>query len=535
MILDSEVLMVDADGKILPFGSLGIHKKEGFKNAQPCLFIFDILEFNGASLLSEPLHKRRELLEKNVKAIPRRVMHSELYEIKSEAQLDQLFQRTVQQGLEGLVVKDRRSLYEPDKRHWLKIKKDYVNDKATGKSMSDSADLVVLGAYFGTGSKGGIMSVFLMGCVDDRGVWKTVCKVGNGLDDMTTDLVNKELDVMKISKDPARVPSWLRITKSDLIPDFVVRDPKMAPVWEIRGAEFSKSERHTADGISMRHPRVIRFRKDKDWRTATDLKHLHLLVEQSGGQVNVACDDEEADLAAEAMDIDVTDKLESETEVSAAKLSAPGKRKRTHPAVEDNEQDSVAETGSSVRRGDDQPAKCRRVRPPCPYGSACYRKNEVHRRDQTHPGEPDYDASATAARDIDHRASNVGHDTTMDSDADNTEDSIPAVVHHVALDSWVDLPDVFRGVTAFVPADAQGAARLRRYLIAYDADVVSGPEGQPSHIIIESSDPATWTADLKKAVEQTPTAHLVTLTWVWACIQQRKLLPETYFSLTAGH
>ena len=43
-----------------------------------------------------------------------------------------------------------QSIYEPGKRHWLKIKKDYLADG----TMADTADLVVLGAYFGTGSKG---------------------------------------------------------------------------------------------------------------------------------------------------------------------------------------------------------------------------------------------------------------------------------------------------------------------------------------------------------------------------------------------
>lgn len=39
--------------------------------------------------------------------------------------------------------------------------------------MADSADLVVLGAYFGTGAYGGMMSVFLMGCYDnDEDRWK---------------------------------------------------------------------------------------------------------------------------------------------------------------------------------------------------------------------------------------------------------------------------------------------------------------------------------------------------------------------------
>lgn len=40
--------------------------------------------------------------------------------------------------------------YEPGKRHWLKVKKDYLNEGA----MADTADLVVLGAFYGQGSKG---------------------------------------------------------------------------------------------------------------------------------------------------------------------------------------------------------------------------------------------------------------------------------------------------------------------------------------------------------------------------------------------
>jgi DNA ligase-3 len=44
--------------------------------------------------------------------------------------------------------------------------------------MGDSADLIVLGAYFGTGSKGGKMSTFLMGCYDEScKKFRTVVKV----------------------------------------------------------------------------------------------------------------------------------------------------------------------------------------------------------------------------------------------------------------------------------------------------------------------------------------------------------------------
>ncbi len=43
-----------------------------------------------------------------------------------------------------------QSVYEPGKRHWLKVKKDYLE----GGAMADTADLIVLGAYYGTGNKG---------------------------------------------------------------------------------------------------------------------------------------------------------------------------------------------------------------------------------------------------------------------------------------------------------------------------------------------------------------------------------------------
>lgn len=48
------------------------------------------------------------------------------------------------------------------------------------------------------------------------------------------------------------------------------------PVWEISGAEFSQAEVHTANGISIRFPRVTKIRKDKDWKSATSLTELQV-------------------------------------------------------------------------------------------------------------------------------------------------------------------------------------------------------------------------------------------------------------------
>ncbi len=101
--------------------------------------------------------------------------------------------------------------------------------------------------------------------------------------------------MIKISKNPNQIPKWFNINR-ELVPDFIVIDPKKSPVWEItvficydelilnfhfQGAEFSKSKQHTANGISIRFPRVTKVREDKTWKEATNLDYLTELFEKS--------------------------------------------------------------------------------------------------------------------------------------------------------------------------------------------------------------------------------------------------------------
>ena len=90
----------------------------------------------------------------------------------------------------------------------------------------------------------------------------------------------------KIKQDYNMVPHWLQCTRQ-MAPDFVAKDPKKSPVWEITGAEFSKADIHTADGISIRFPRVTKIRDDKDWKTATSLIQLSQLFETSKQSTDV--------------------------------------------------------------------------------------------------------------------------------------------------------------------------------------------------------------------------------------------------------
>ncbi|CAF2436502.1 unnamed protein product [Rotaria sp. Silwood2] len=271
LILDGEILLIDRKTKKpLPFGTLGVHKKKEFSEANEVFFIFDCLYYNGQSLLHKTLKERREILTEHMAPIENRILLSELKTINKKSELKHLINFTIAEGLEGLVLKNPDGIYEPSKRHWLKVKKDYLMEG----TMADTADLVVLGAYYGTGKKGGLMSVFLLGCYDPKtDQWYTVAKCGNGFDDATLEKLQNDLkpNMTKISKNPNQIPKWLNVNR-DLIPDFIVTDPKQSPVWEIT---------HTANGISIRFPRVTKVRDDKTWKEATNFDYLTELFEKS--------------------------------------------------------------------------------------------------------------------------------------------------------------------------------------------------------------------------------------------------------------
>lgn len=129
--------------------------------------------------------------------------------------------------------------------------------------------------------------------------------------------------MVEIKKKESAVPDWLVINKT-LVPDFVVKSPEKSPVWELTGAEFSKSDKHTADGISIRFPRITKIRDDKTWKEATSLQRLKKLFEISKQKSDIADEDDE-----------------EEEEIEKKPSPSPLKRKLTKKGNDSDEDEAI--------------------------------------------------------------------------------------------------------------------------------------------------------------------------------------------------
>jgi len=266
-IIDSEVMPVDKKGNLLPFQILMRRRRkydveEYVKKIPVALFAFDLLFANGKSLIRESYKKRYALLQKYVKETGK-INHA-LRKICNDADcIEDLFNRTVERGGEGVVIKNLGGPYEAGVRgwNWIKWKPEYV------KGLRDTFDLVVVGAYFGRGRRAGTYGALLCAVYDNKkDRFETFCKLGSGFTD-------KELaGLLKKFRKIAHKPARLEISKT-MTPD-VWFDPRI--VVEVTGAEITKSPNHTS-GYAFRFPRFLRWR-EKTPEEATTKKEILKMV-----------------------------------------------------------------------------------------------------------------------------------------------------------------------------------------------------------------------------------------------------------------
>lgn len=271
-ILECECVAVDpGTGEMRPFQEL-MHRrrKYGIEKAieeyPVSLFMFEALYVDGKDLTLEPYPTRRKMLEKVIKEGERTRIANHIVTDDASA-LEKFFEEAIENGCEGLVCKSlaKDSVYQAGARGWLwiKYKRDYRSE------MTDTVDLVVVGAFHGRGKRAGTYGALLLAAYDTANdTFETVTKCGTGFTDENLAKLPKMLEKHVVKHRHSRVTSTLEAD--------VWFEPNL--VIEVLGAEITLSPIHTCamdsvrkgSGLAIRFPRFTgNYRVDKAAEDAT--------------------------------------------------------------------------------------------------------------------------------------------------------------------------------------------------------------------------------------------------------------------------
>jgi DNA ligase-1 len=278
VILDGEGVPVNVEtGELLPFQAVSHRRgrkydvEKAIEEYPVVLFLFDILYLNGEDLTLKPYPQRRKILESIIKETEKVKLATRIVSDNKE-EISRFFEKAIESGCEGLVAKSISddSIYRAGAREflWIKFKRDYQME------LSDTVDLVVVGAFAGHGLRTGTYGALLMAAYDEeKDAFVTVCKLGSGFTEDHLKQLPRILDPYRLDHRHPRVISSIEA------------DFWFAPyvVLEIIGAELTLSPSHTCcmdvvekgSGISIRFPRFTgRFRTDKKPDEATTSKEI---------------------------------------------------------------------------------------------------------------------------------------------------------------------------------------------------------------------------------------------------------------------
>ena len=276
-ILEAECVAVDLDtGEMRPFQEL-MHRRRKYEienaiEAYPVsLFMFDALYVDGEDLTLEPYPKRRKALEKAI-AESERVQIAKHIITGDVKELEKFFLEAIENGCEGLVCKSVAgdSVYQAGARGWLwiKYKRDYKSE------MTDTVDLVVVGAFHGRGKRAGTYGALLLAAYNpESDTFETVTKCGTGFTDEDLAKLPQMMKPHVMAHKHPRVNS--------LIEADIWFEPKI--VLEILGAEITLSPIHTCamnairqgSGLAIRFPRFTgNYRIDKAAEDATTANEI---------------------------------------------------------------------------------------------------------------------------------------------------------------------------------------------------------------------------------------------------------------------
>jgi bifunctional non-homologous end joining protein LigD len=248
-VIDGEVVALDDEGRS-SFQRLQALEMEGRKSPLR-FYVFDLLQLEGKSLIGLPLVSRKETMAKLCEDVSDPIRYSG--EISGDVK--SLLAEVQRRGLEGLIGKQRKSVYEPGRRSgaWIKLKcvneQEFVIGGYTPPAGSRKHFGAILVGYY-EGKKGGARLKF-------------AGKVGTGFTTKTLATLHKKFQEQERGNCPfVDLPSkdggqWAQGITPSMMNKMHWVNPKF--VAQIKFAEWTRDKK-------LRAPVFLGLREDKNPR-----------------------------------------------------------------------------------------------------------------------------------------------------------------------------------------------------------------------------------------------------------------------------
>jgi DNA ligase-1 len=278
MIVEGEIVAINSDSlKYLPFQNL-MRRRRKYKiqeavEAFPVMLnLFDLLFINGKDTTNLPFLERRRLLNLSLKGNRNnRIKLIEQTRVSSTKDIDAFMTKALENGCEGLMLKNPQSTYRAGARGWawIKLKKEYSGN------VIDSMDLVVLGALHGKGRRVGKYGALLLGTYDKTNdTFYTIGKVGTGFTDEILSALSDRLSKLVIQEKSSRFePGSLTMDvwfEPKVVLEIISPEITLSPVYTA-----ARNGVRTGNGLALRFPKFSgKIREDKLPEDATTVDEV---------------------------------------------------------------------------------------------------------------------------------------------------------------------------------------------------------------------------------------------------------------------
>lgn len=277
IILDGEMMLYNKYKE--EYGSKGMTldvKKLSDNGAyQPCFVIYDILMVNDTVLTTKPLKERLEILnDAIVKEIPGVIAISKFNKIKSQVEIVNALNSSMDNEEEGIIIKNPMSEYKCAQRNagWYKMKMEYFSD------VMNDMDLVLMGGSH-TSSDTQKLNTFYVG-IKSADSYACLVKISSGLTYEQLDMLDKKLKNEGHPFEEFESKNNGRYMFGKDTPQYWI-DPEKTVVFVVRATELIRTaDNSVKTPYTLRFPRILQIRSDKPVHECMDINDLLDLSQQ---------------------------------------------------------------------------------------------------------------------------------------------------------------------------------------------------------------------------------------------------------------